>query len=150
MDIKKVLIICNGNSVRGQIAEGFFKKYGFDYFDVISAGINPLPIHPLTRAVMEEVDVSIEEQESLDIKEFLGWEYFDFVIFLSGKAEQEKPRIFPDFSKKYSWIFENPANYNGPEERKIEKFRALRRGIEGRVKAFIEEYEKGFVGQEVL
>ena len=44
---EKVLIICNHNSARSQIAEGLLKSLYGEYYDVYSAGSDPTTVNPL-------------------------------------------------------------------------------------------------------
>ena len=60
----KILILCSGNSCRSQMAEGFFKKYAGDLFEIYSAGLDPKPIHPMTIRAMNEAGLDISGQKS--------------------------------------------------------------------------------------
>ncbi len=42
---EKVLIICNHNSTRSQIAEGLLKSLYEEYYEVYSAGSNPTTVN---------------------------------------------------------------------------------------------------------
>ena len=42
-DKKKILFICVENAGRSQMAEGFFRKYAPEGYEVISAGTKPTP-----------------------------------------------------------------------------------------------------------
>ena len=43
---KKIIVICTGNSIRSQIAEGFLKKYRKSW-EIRSAGTNPKGLNPI-------------------------------------------------------------------------------------------------------
>lgn len=68
----KVLFLCTGNSCRSQIAEAFLRRHGGDTFEVFSAGIEPKPINPLTKRVMEEIGYNLTWQRSKSVNEFSG------------------------------------------------------------------------------
>ncbi len=46
---KKVIFLCCHNSVLSQMAEALVRKHSGDQFEVYSAGLSPLPIHPLAK-----------------------------------------------------------------------------------------------------
>lgn len=57
----KVAFVCVHNSCRSQMAEGWAKQLGSEYFDVYSAGTENYPeVKPLAVEVMEEAGVSME------------------------------------------------------------------------------------------
>ena len=49
---KKIIVICTGNSIRSQIAEGFLKKYRSNW-EIRSAGTNPKGLNPIAVTVMK-------------------------------------------------------------------------------------------------
>ena len=52
---EKVLIICNHNSARSQIAEGFLKSLYGEYYDVYSAGSDPTTVNPYAKKVQQKL-----------------------------------------------------------------------------------------------
>lgn len=74
-----VAFICTGNSCRSQMAEGFAIKYGFDIFNIYSAGTIPVEsVNPDAIKVMEEVGVDIRTQYPKTLKDIP--ENIDIVI----------------------------------------------------------------------
>lgn len=58
----KVAFVCVHNSCRSQMAEGWAKELGNEYFDVYSAGTENYPeVKPLAIAVMEEAGISMKD-----------------------------------------------------------------------------------------
>ncbi len=58
----KVAFVCVHNSCRSQMAEGWAKQLGSEYFEVYSAGTENYPeVKPLAVAVMEEAGVSMKD-----------------------------------------------------------------------------------------
>ena len=51
----RILFLCTGNSARSQMAEAFLRLHGGDDLQAFSAGLEPVPINPLTIEVMREV-----------------------------------------------------------------------------------------------
>jgi protein-tyrosine-phosphatase len=56
---KRVLILCTGNSVRSQMAEGLLKHDAGDRFEVESAGTKPGRVRLEAIAVMKELGIDI-------------------------------------------------------------------------------------------
>ena len=87
---EKILIICNHNSVRSQMAEGILKSlYGY-YYDVYSAGSHPIIVNSNAIKVLAEIDIDISKNRSKSLKEFEGIE-FDSVITVCGGEGQSLP-----------------------------------------------------------
>lgn len=138
MEKAKVLFLCTGNSARSQMAEALLRKYAGDRFDVYSAGLEPQGINPLARKVMEEVGFDLSGHYSKDVSEFLGTTHFGYVITLCDHAESRCP-IFPGASIRLHWPFEDPAAFQGTEERKLNKFREIRDQIRVRIESWLGE-----------
>ena len=121
---EKVLIICNHNSARSQIAEGLLKSLYGKYYDVYSAGDNPTSVNSYAIKVLEEIGVDISENRSKSLKEFEGLE-FDYVVTVcSGEGQ-----TCPFFSGGKSYInksFDDPSEVNGNIYDKIVAFRRTR------------------------
>jgi len=134
----KVLFLCTGNSARSQMAEAFLRKYGNDYFDVFSAGLEPKGINPFTIQVMEEIEIDMSQHTSKDLKQYLGKTHFGYLITVCDRAEQNCP-IFPGMGMRLHWSFEDPAAFEGKQEDKLAKFREIRDQIDERVRSWLME-----------
>ena len=139
MSKANVLFICTGNSARSQMAEAFLKKYAAGEFAAYSGGLKAEGIHPLTKEVMEEVNIDLSDQESKKIKQFLGKKHFGFLITVCRNAEQNCP-TFPDVSTRLFWDIEDPRAFEGTRKEKLIKFREVRDEIKERVKNFINQH----------
>jgi arsenate reductase len=135
MKKKKVLFLCTGNSARSQMAEGFLRHLAPDRFEVVSAGVNPTEVNPLSVKVMEEIGIDISKQRSKSVSEFMG-QSFDYVIALCDSARQSCP-IFPGKYVKIHWDLEDPAQAQGTEEEKIKVFRKVRDQIKEHIVKFL-------------
>mgnify|MGYP000985859586 FL=1 len=133
----RVLFLCTGNSARSQMAEAFLRKYGGEQFEAFSAGLEPRPIHPLTVQVMQESGIDISRQHSKGVEIYLGKTLFHYLITVCDKAEQNCPTSWPGVNQRLHWSFEDPAAFEGSEEEKLEKFRAIRDQIERRIKEWV-------------
>ena len=132
---KIIIVICTGNSIRSQIAEGFLKKYRSNW-EIRSAGTNPKGLSPITVMVMKEKGIDIWDQESKNLDQFINSK-FDYVITVCDNAKESCP-LFPGKAKTIHWNFEDPADVKGGIEDKLFAFRKVRDKIEEKVKEFIE------------
>src|SRR3954451_4646745 len=105
--MKKVLILCTGNSARSQMAEGLLRREAGDRFEVLSAGTHPTTVRPEAVAVMSELGIDISHQWSKSVDEYKGRQ-FDFVITVCGNANEACP-VFPGKTLRLHWPFEDPA-----------------------------------------
>jgi len=135
----KVLFLCTGNSARSQMAEAFLRHYGGEYFEAYSAGREERGINPLTTRVMEEHGFDMSEARSKSVREYLGYQRFEYVIIVCRRADSNCPTVFPEASHYQRWIFDDPVKSEGTDEERLAVFRATRDRIEARVKLWIEE-----------
>lgn len=154
MALPRVLFLCTGNSCRSQMAEALLRKHAADRFEVYSAGLDPRPIPPLVYRVMQEVGCDLSGQRPKNVLDFLGKEYFGYVISVCANAEARCP-IFPGVAYHLYWPFEDPAEATGTEEEQLAKFRQVRDQIEARLLAWLSgredvarEHSKGFFREE--
>jgi protein-tyrosine-phosphatase len=131
-----VLFVCNGNSARSQIAEALLGLFGGPEFDSVSAGTRPRDVHPLAVRVLAEVGIDWRGARAKSVTE-LSDRRFDYVITLSNSAREECPRLVGPHSSLH-WHLEDPSTVDGPEERRLEAFRATRTELAVRLRPFIE------------
>jgi arsenate reductase len=125
IDMKKILILCTGNSCRSQMAEGFLKAFDSS-LDVNSAGTNPSDrVHPKAVQVMKEVDVDISAGYPKDVIQFIN-QSFDYVITVCGNAQETCPTFIGDVKEQLHIGFEDPAEATGTEEEILTVFRTIR------------------------
>jgi arsenate reductase len=132
----KVLFLCVENRARSQMAEAFLRKYAADRFEVYSAGLEPGPIHPYVHKVMAEVGLDLEGHYPKGVAEFLGKAHFGYLITVCIKAEEQCP-TFPGVGQRLFWPFDDPVEFEGTEEEKLEKFREVRDQMEQRILAWL-------------
>lgn len=133
---QKVYFLCTGNSCRGQMAEGFAKKYLEDSYEIYSAGIEPRGINPLAIKVMQEKGIDITNQTS-DLVSTKLLNQSDFVITLCKDAKERCPVVLPR-SSHYHWPFDDPAQFRGTEVEILNEFRRVRDEIESNIQKFIQ------------
>jgi len=136
---ERVLFLCTGNTARSQMAEAFLRKYAGERFEVYSAGFKPGVINPYTERVMQEVGIDISGQYSKGFKKYLGKKSFTYLITVCSEAESNCPTAFPGVSHRLSWVFDDPAAFEGPDGEKLQKFREVRDRIDARIRLWLAE-----------
>lgn len=120
---KKVLFICYHNSARSQMAEGIMKSLYGEYYDVFSAGIEPLEVNPDAIKVMNEIGLDISKQRSKSLEEYRDFK-FDYVVTVCDQARESCP-FFPGGVIIHKG-FKDPAPSRGPEGVILAEFRKVR------------------------
>ncbi|TKC61184.1 arsenate reductase ArsC [Pedobacter hiemivivus] len=133
--MKKVLILCTGNSCRSQLAEGFIRHFAGDTAIVYSAGIETHGVNPRAIAVMAERGIDISSHTSNNVSEYANID-FDYVITVCDNAKESCP-YFPTKAQKFHYNFPDPAKATGTETEIMQEFR--------RVRDMIKDYCSDFV-----
>ncbi len=137
MSKPSVLFLCAQNVARSQMAEALLRKHAGDRFDVMSAGLEPTVVHPLTIRVMSEVGVDISRQRAKGLVGIMGKMKFDFAIIVCERTQKNCPQIYPFALKRIYWPFEDPAEAHGTEEDQLQKFREVRDQIADKIHAWL-------------
>ncbi|MEO1927503.1 MAG: arsenate reductase ArsC [Nautiliaceae bacterium] len=91
--MKKILILCTGNSCRSIIAEGLINKY-FKNIKAYSAGSNPSgKVNPNAKKVLIQEDAWSEKYHSKSIEEAMKYAPFDLAITVCDNAAKSCPTI---------------------------------------------------------
>ncbi|AZV46106.1 low molecular weight phosphatase family protein [Nautilia sp. PV-1] len=91
--MKKVLILCTGNSCRSIMAEGLINKY-FPNIKAYSAGSKPSGrVNPNAKKVLIEENAWKDEYHSKSIQEIMNKSPFDLAITVCDNAAKECPVI---------------------------------------------------------
>lgn len=109
--MKRVLILCTGNSARSQMAEGVLRNIAGDRFEVFSAGTRPVGLNPLAVEVMREIGIDISHHRSKSVDEFVG-QQFDYIITVCDNARESCP-VFPGSGQPIHHSFPDPAALSG-------------------------------------
>ena len=134
--MKRVLILCTGNSARSQMAEGLLRKMAGDRFEVFSAGTHPVGLNPLAVEVLREIGIDISHHRSKSIEEFAG-QQFDYVITVCDNARESCP-VFPGAAERIHNSFPDPVAFSGC--RQSAAFRQVRDLIRPWLERFIREH----------
>ncbi|MEI6596252.1 MAG: arsenate reductase ArsC [Bacteroidota bacterium] len=137
--MKKVLVLCTGNSCRSQIAEGYLRFFAKDKAEIFSAGIETHGVNPRAIATMKDDGIDISHHTSNNVSEYKNID-FDDVITVCDNANEACP-IFPSTAKKFHHNFPDPAKAIGNEEEIMEKF--------GEVRNMIKVYCENFVNENI-
>jgi arsenate reductase len=131
----RVIFVCTGNSCRSQMAEAILRHTDTDRFEVVSAGVTPRDVNPLTIRALANVGLDISGATSKPVGMFLG-RRFDYVITLCDRARAVCP-VFPGGSETLHWGLDDPAEAEGTEEEQMVVFDRVLREASGRIKSFM-------------
>ncbi|RMD99414.1 MAG: arsenate reductase ArsC [Calditrichaeota bacterium] len=136
--MKRILILCTGNSCRSQMAEGFLKSFD-DRLEVYSAGTNPSSqVHPKAIQVMQEIGIDIRDGYPKNVDQFLD-KAFDYVITVCDNAKETCPVFTGKVKENLHIGFDDPAEATGTEEEILAEFRRIRDEIHARFRQFYDE-----------
>lgn len=135
--MKRVLVLCTGNSCRSQIAEGYLKHFAGDAAEIYSAGIETHGVNPKAIEIMKRDDIDISGHTSNNVNEYTGID-FDFVITVCDNAKESCP-YFPTSAVKLHYNFPDPAKAQGIDEEVMEQFREVREMIRKYAQNFVNE-----------
>ena len=117
------------------MAEGLFRHYGSDYYNVYSAGTQKSVVHPLAVEAMSEIGIDISKHYSKDVDSLLSHS-FDVVITVCDQAKEACP-VFPGVKKQIHAGFEDPAGSSENGTKQLPKFRRVRDQLEAFVKDIV-------------
>lgn len=133
--MKKILVLCTGNSCRSQIAEGYLRHFTNGKAQVYSAGIETHGVNPKAIAVMKQdgIDISAHTSNRVDEYDHIA---FDYVITVCDHASENCP-FFATSAERLHQNFPDPAKATGSETQIMQAFVSTRN--------LIKEYAKSFV-----
>ena len=109
--MKKILILCTGNSCRSQIAHGFLDHLTNNSVSVFSAGIEKHGLNKNAVKCMAEIGLDISDYESNHIDKYIN-ESFDFIITVCDNANETCPVFQDRNAKKIHRKFNDPSKIN--------------------------------------
>lgn len=133
--MKKILVLCTGNSCRSQMAHGYLQQFAGEKATVYSAGVETHGVNPKAIAAMKNDGIDITHHTSNNVLEYKDVD-FDFVITVCDNAKERCP-YFPSKAKKLHYNFPDPAKATGNEEEIKAEFE--------RVRDLIKDYCESFV-----
>ena len=129
--MKKILVLCTGNSCRSQMAHGFLESMFNDHL-IFSAGTKPEPVNKYAVEVMSELDIDISQNLSNHIDEYLDHE-IDLVLTVCDNAKEICP-VFPKETDFIHYSFEDPAEAKGSHQEKLVVYKKVRDEIHNFIK----------------
>lgn len=133
--MKKVLVLCTGNSCRSQIAEGYLRYFAGNKAEIYSAGVETHGVNPTAIETMREDGIDISKHTSNNIEEYKNID-FDYVITVCDHAKERCP-FLPTNAKKLHFNFPDPAKATGTDEEIKQSFRNVRDLIKDYCKNFV-------------
>ncbi|HAW30315.1 MAG TPA: low molecular weight phosphatase family protein [Planctomycetaceae bacterium] len=134
--MKRVLVLCTGNSCRSQMAEELWENLGAGEWQAESAGSNPSGyVHPLAIEAMKELDIDLSENTSKHLKQFTD-QQFDLVVTVCDNAKESCP-VFNGATHTLHWPFDDPADATGSDEEKMKIFRRVRDEIKTKIQNYL-------------
>ncbi|RYY45289.1 MAG: arsenate reductase ArsC [Chitinophagaceae bacterium] len=136
--MKRILVLCTGNSCRSQIAEGYLRQFAANNAEVYSAGVETHGVNPMAIETMQEDGIDISQHTSNNMEEYRNIN-FDFVITVCDNAKERCP-FFPSKAKKFHHNFPDPAKARGTDSEIKEAFRRVREQIKVYCRAFVQQH----------
>jgi len=135
--MKKVLVLCTGNSCRSQIAEAYLRNFANEKAQIFSAGIETHGVNPRAIATMIDDGIDILHHTSNNVNEY-GDIDFDYIITVCDNANERCP-YFPSNAKKFHHNFPDPVKATGDEHEIILQFKNVRELIKEYCRVFVSE-----------
>ena len=135
--MKKILVLCTGNSCRSQIAHGYLNHLTGNSVSVFSAGIEKHGLNSNAVRCMLEDKIDISNHTSNLVDDYLKIK-FDFIITVCDNANETCP-VFPGESlvRIHKNFFDPTKIKNGEYG---DHFLKARNEIKKFIKNFIENY----------
>lgn len=124
--MRKVLIICTGNSCRSIMAEALINHYLKGHWQAFSAGTHPSYVNPRAIQVLQELGIETGYLASKSISEFWHRDDLDLIVTVCDHARENCPVFYKPVPQIHIG-FPDPADYNqASDEEALPSFRAVR------------------------
>lgn len=144
----KVLFLSRHNAGRSQIAEHMLNHMGGGRFAAVSAGMSPVPVHPLAIEVLGEMGIDASGAESRTLMQ-LGETQFDFIINICehSTATCEAPGseacpVYPGADSHGCWGFSDIMAMNDDHEAMRHQLRLVRDQLGNRLRIWMAAVDK--------
>lgn len=136
--MKKVLVLCTGNSCRSQIAHGYLDHFTDDQTKIYSAGVETHGVNPNAVATMKRDGIDISGHTSNHVDEYFDID-FDYVITVCDSAKEKCP-VFPTKAYTFHRNFPDPAQFEGNDKERSAHFDEVRDMIRAYCQSFVSAY----------
>src|SRR3569832_2125571 len=96
--MKKILVLCTGNSCRSQMAEGYLRHFANGRAEIFSAGVETHGVNPRAITSMKEDGIDISSHTSNNVNDYSDIP-FDLVLTVCDNAKERCP-YFPSKAKQ--------------------------------------------------
>ena len=131
--MRKVLILCTGNSCRSQMAEGLLSFFSPNT-KVYSAGTKPEKVNPFAIKAMAQIGIDISQNTSNHVDAYTDFD-FDYVFTVCDNAKEICP-IFPKAKQMIHHSFPDPADATGTDNEQLKVYIQVRNQLRDYFKAF--------------
>ena len=135
-----VLFLCTGNSARSIMAEVLMTTVSEGRFKGYSAGSHPTgQVNPFALETLREMRLPADGLRSKSWDEFAapGAPALDFVFTVCDKAAGEVCPFWPGQPMTAHWGVEDPAEFEGPDDKKRDLFRRVALILRRRIELFL-------------
>ncbi|MBP9979204.1 MAG: arsenate reductase ArsC [Bacteroidales bacterium] len=123
--MKKILILCTGNSCRSQMAHGFLQSFDKNLY-VKSAGTQPAKqVNQTAAKVMKELGIDIYSHTPQLVDKYIGEEW-DYVITVCDDANETCPAFLGKVKERLHIGFEDPSHKTGTPEYVMSEYYRIR------------------------
>ncbi|GAB3571178.1 arsenate reductase ArsC [Spirosoma luteolum] len=136
--MKRILVLCTGNSTRSQMAHGYLQQFAGDRAEVLSAGVETHGLNPKAVQVMAEDGVDIGHHTS-DLVDTYAHLPIDHVITVCDSASERCP-VWIGRTHRLHHNFEDPSKGTGTPEEVMANYRRIRDQIRQFSQEFVEKY----------
>jgi arsenate reductase len=130
--VKKVLIVCDTNSILSPLAEAYMNKFKKCKAEIYSFGIDKKPVDPIVMELLNEDGIIPEFNIICSLNELKAIP-FDYILSLSANANVFIEREFKT-SLKFNY------NFRIPEKATKENLDDLRKDIKQYIERFCKMY----------
>lgn len=142
--MKKILILCTGNSCRSQIAHGYFEHFTDGRkVKVYSAGITTHGVNPKAIETMKADGIDISHHTSNNMEEYRAID-FDYILTVCDNANENCPiwlgKTNGTAPQRFHHNFPDPPKFKGTAEEITAEFARVRDLIKTYVQHFVQEH----------
>lgn len=138
--LKTVLFVCIHNSARSQMAEAFVNARCGGTVRAYSAGLEAGRLNPVVVEAMREIGYDLAGNAAKSVTDpAIAARAYDYVVTVCDEASAEACPVRPARGARLHWGFPDPSSFEGEPAEVLDRTRAVRDAIAGRVLAWCAE-----------